>query len=163
MALKSHFSAHLGSSTLQPNTELQHFGKRASFGCLITVWKVQRASQRVGDFLKFKLQLCKLLSVDMLLFASSWAISIHFLVQMANKGSIISWSSAVWRQTGDYVYNRIYLTLIHSCVCFTDPLTGTYSTLRVFRVDIFLPAPLLPSIYDSNAAVCCYFERIQRG
>lgn len=30
---------------------------------------------------------------------------------------------------------------MHPCVCLHDPLTRTYSTLRVFSVDIFLPSP----------------------
>lgn len=33
------------------------------------------------------------------------------------------------------------MTLIHFRVCFSDPLTRSYSTLKLFRVDIFLPAP----------------------
>lgn len=67
--------------------------------------------------------------------------SINVIYNFQHQWCEYFWSSTAFRQTGDYTYNRLYLTLIHSCVCFSDPLTRTYSTLRVFRVDIFLPAP----------------------
>lgn len=83
----------------------------------------------------------------MLLFTSLWPVTVHYLVWEAKMWPTVSntaessWTSiASWR-TSAYTYNRIYLTLIHSCVCLSDPLTRTYSTLRVFIVDIFLPAP----------------------
>lgn len=41
---------------------------------------------------------------------------------------------------GSNYTNRPELTLIHCHVCFSDLPTGTYSTLRVFRLDIFHPA-----------------------
>lgn len=41
---------------------------------------------------------------------------------------------------GSNYANRPELTLIHCCVCFSDLPTGTYSTLGVFRFDIFHPA-----------------------
>lgn len=41
---------------------------------------------------------------------------------------------------GSNYNNRLELTLIHCRVCFSDLFTRTYSTLRLFRFDIFHPA-----------------------
>lgn len=82
---------------------------------------------------------------DTLPFASSWATSVHFLVQTAgcdlNHSNISGAGILGHWQTSDYVWNRLYLTLIHSYVRASDPLNRTYSKLRVFRINMFLAAP----------------------
>ena len=83
--------------------------------------------------------------LDTLPFASSWATSVHFLVQTAgydlNHSNISGAGILGHWQTSDYVWNRLYLTLIHSYVRASDPLNRTYSKLRVFRINMFLAAP----------------------
>lgn len=58
------------------------------------------------------------------------------------------------RQSGDSARNGLYLTLIHRRARFTDLLTGTYFTLRVFRLTYFCPlTPPPPSISKLSVAI----------
>lgn len=117
----------------------------------------------VWVFLKVKLQPPS--EFDMLLFASSLASAFHFLVQTAEMWPTNSQqskcehsrSSVAFRQTSDYAYNGLYLTLIHYCVRFSDLLTGTYFTLRVFRLTYSCPLPPPHQSATPTPPFCCYF------
>lgn len=110
---------------------------------------------------KFNAQMCELVSKGYVHCHDKFSVC-YPLVEKRN-ASIFGQALVT---DSDSTYNRVYFTLIHCCVRFLNLLTRTYCTLRVFRLDIFLPVPSFHQSTNPMLLLLLFWEfpkRIKRG